>query len=269
MNDTYPDDHDRMIGIEENHDIAVRILFKDISGTNMYCSDDASEEIRRRLSAEDHPERGIHFIDTGNYHYMSRIFTSFIDEEYDLVMFDHHTDMQDTAFGGILSCGSWVKEILEKDDHLRSVLVIGPPVAAEGGTPESVNTEKGTYTGWRYYGKKGSVTDGGHREASDTGETADILQAADISQIAEIPLYISVDKDILDRSECITNWDQGELTLDELGKLIRTVASGRRIIGADICGGISVNDPEYVYGTDMKNTASDKFLYELLLRMMR
>ena len=54
---------------------------------------------------------GIHFIDSGDYHYISKIMTDFIKEPFTLVLIDHHTDMQDASLGGdILSCGNWAKK---------------------------------------------------------------------------------------------------------------------------------------------------------------
>ncbi|MCR4589980.1 MAG: hypothetical protein K5668_04110 [Lachnospiraceae bacterium] len=53
----------------------------------------------------------------------------------------------------------------------------------------------------------------------------------------ERPLYISVDKDVLSEELCPTNWDQGEMTVEELTRHIRSESEGRRILGLDICGG--------------------------------
>jgi arginase family enzyme len=49
-------------------------------------------------------------------------------------------------------------------------------------------------------------------------------------------LYISIDKDALSPVYAATNWDQGTLTLDALKDSITTLASGRKILGIDICG---------------------------------
>ena len=51
---------------------------KDISGTNAYCDDSAREEILGRLAGDLDDDgrsfaRGIHFIDNGNYHYITAI----------------------------------------------------------------------------------------------------------------------------------------------------------------------------------------------------
>ena len=50
------------------------------------------------------------------------------------------------------------------------------------------------------------------------------------------PVYISIDKDVLDPSSAITNWDQGSLTLSELEQLLAVVFRQERVIGIDICG---------------------------------
>ena len=90
----------------------IRVDLSDLPGTDMYCSEEASEEIRIRL--ERYSPRGIHFIDNGNYHYMTLFFTEKIREPFSLVLFDHHTDMQKPMMEGMLSCGSWAGELLKK-----------------------------------------------------------------------------------------------------------------------------------------------------------
>lgn len=238
MNDTYPEDLAGILFKAGICDNPVRISMKDVEGRNMYCDDEAYRIIRERLSGIVAPASGIHLIDTGNYHYLSRVFTSFIDEPYDLLLVDHHTDMQEASFGGLLSCGSWAREVLEKDEHLGTLTVIGPEKFEEGGE-ETMLTEAGRkLTGCVYRGR---------------GFTGDVF-----------PLYISVDKDVMNRSECITNWDQGDLTLDELSKLLEGLAYGRRVIGADICGGLSESDPGYTDEIRSGNMSSDMKLLMIL-----
>lgn len=53
-------------------------------------------------------------------------------------------------------------------------------------------------------------------------------------------VYLSIDKDVLDPRDVSTDWEQGQLRLDELLAGIRDIASAARIIGADVCG-----DPAY------------------------
>ena len=237
LNETYPEDMPEILGLSESDDCE-RLSLKDISGRNMYCTDEAYDEIRKRLSEYPSPEMGIHFIDTGNYHYMSRIYTSFINEKYDLVLIDNHNDMQRAGLGDILSCGSWALDVLEKDDNLSSLYVYGPSVyEADGENADTVISGKNV-TGRVYRGK--GFEEGTH------------------------PVFLSVDKDVLETSECVTNWDQGNLTFEELKLLIDCCISGRKLIGADICGGISETDPGCTGDTLYENAGSDRRLTSVI-----
>ena len=105
-----------------------------IVGTDCYCDDDAIKEINELIdNAEcDIENRGnstnvptIHFFDNGNYHYMSKLWTDRVQEPFTLIVFDHHPDMQPPRFGGILSCGSWVKEVLDNNKFIQNAIIIG------------------------------------------------------------------------------------------------------------------------------------------------
>ena len=103
-----------------------------IVGTDCYCDDEAVKEINELIdsakrdsskSAGFIPE--IHFFDNGNYHYMSKLWTDRLQELFTLIVFDHHPDMQPPRFGGILSCGGWVKEVLDKNKFIQNAIIIG------------------------------------------------------------------------------------------------------------------------------------------------
>lgn len=61
---TYPE------GVEKKAKNLKRIDMSDISGTDMYCSREAEQEIRNRLKP--YGPQGIHFLDNGNYHYVTK-----------------------------------------------------------------------------------------------------------------------------------------------------------------------------------------------------
>ena len=50
------------------------------------------------------------------------------------------------------------------------------------------------------------------------------------------PVYISVDKDVLNKESALTNWDQGSLSLNELEELLTFILRKQDVIGIDICG---------------------------------
>ena len=79
-----------------------------INGTNGYCDESALAILKEKVQAI--KAEGIHFIDSGNYHYISHLWLEKIVEDFILVVFDHHSDMMRPAFGDILSCGSWLME---------------------------------------------------------------------------------------------------------------------------------------------------------------
>ncbi|MCR4618228.1 MAG: arginase family protein [Lachnospiraceae bacterium] len=193
----------------------------DISGTDMYLDDEAHKKISLLIkdSSPSSPASGIHLIDSGNYHYMSRVFTELIDEPYELIFFDNHTDMKPAMFD-MLSCGSWAGEVLEKDENLRRMVVIGPPQKSIDELPgEILGNPKLSFMSREKCEKIRDLGDFIKRETTDT-----------------VPLYLSIDKDVLSKSEVDTNWDQGSMSLDTLAFAIDEICKGRKLIGADICG---------------------------------
>lgn len=111
-------------GIEADSKEVCRMNMSDIEGTNLYCSKEAEEEIRKRLKEKG--PHGIHFIDNGNYHYMTKFFVEKIRRPFSLILFDYHSDMQEPMMKELTSCGSWVREIMEKNHYLEQIILIGP-----------------------------------------------------------------------------------------------------------------------------------------------
>lgn len=187
---------------------------KDIQGTNCYCDQEAEEEIKERLRniAPD----GVHFIDSGNCHYASKIWIDKLKEEFELLVFDHHTDMQAPVFGDILSCGGWIKTALDSNPLLKKVYLMGPPLE------EARKIEEAYYNGRLVWLDEERLKNPSLlRECLGKGGPG---------------LYISIDKDILSSSFAVTNWDQGNTELEVLLACMEEAAALRRIIGIDICG---------------------------------
>ena len=196
---------------------------RNIPGTNCMCDDDAIAQIREKIRAnalemakpagdndcEEYFAKGIHFIDSGNYHYMSAIITDMIKEPFSLVVLDHHPDMQPPMFGDILSCGGWVMKVIENNPNVRDVHVIG----ADRELIDKLDIDDAKLV--KFY------------DVSDVRESLPETQC---------PVFLSIDKDVIRREELVTNWDQGEMTKDELLKFIKELFNSREVIGVDICG---------------------------------
>ncbi|MBQ9400092.1 MAG: arginase family protein [Bacteroidales bacterium] len=177
--------------LEEGFDGPVTDL-SGLLGTNCYCTPEAEREITSALA--DYGPEGIHLTDTGDYHYLSLFWMRKIEEDFSLILFDHHSDDQAGAFGnGMLTCGSWVGVARESLEHMKADLWIGGP------------------------------------------EEPDYASVLDNDR----PVYLSIDLDVLSRTFAVTDWDQGDMSPGELIHIISRIASRHRIIGIDICGGIT------------------------------
>ena len=254
--------------------------FTTLSGTNGFCDDAAADEIRRRIA--DFPARGLHFLDNGNYHYLTRFWCEKITEDFALVVYDHHVDLRKPVFPGLMSCGSWIRDVLLQNSHCRAVLIIGPEraqadiierelqslvvednfsdesvsgTAAEprmiadsavhDRTPSASDVNLPAHT-WTFMCREGDdqplCSSTPVRVSCFTEE--DILDGRAARELPHIldelrlPVYISIDKDVLSRKVLRTNWDQGIMTEAEFRhELDRfTMDPDIHILGTDICG---------------------------------
>ena len=252
-----------------------------IVGTDCYCDDDAIKEINELIdNAESNskcecdsiienrgnstndiaPQPGIHFFDNGNYHYMSKLWTDRVQEPFTLIVFDHHPDMQPPRFGGILSCGGWVKEVLDNNKFIQNAIIIGV---------------------------KNELVETIREELSQSGESSILEKVTFIkeSELSTLPsiiysdsvnvfssnLYISIDKDALSPAYAATNWDQGSLTLDALKDCITALTTNRKILGIDICGerahDFEGNEYHTVQEADSLNSELNRELVEFLQKI--
>lgn len=246
-----------------------------INGTDCYCDDDAQAEINRLMNltlenvghstknnawnnAEiDTALPGVHFFDNGNYHYNSKLWTDRIQEPFDLVIFDHHPDMQPPRFEGILSCGGWVKEVLDNNPFIRNIVLIG--VADH--LIEEIKSEPSTEFE-KYATRVTFIPESALREDG----TNTIIEA--LATLKTQSVYISIDKDALSLNDTVTNWDQGSLSFAQLEQVLRTLFVSHKILGVDICGE-RANNQDYADGMDegtadaMNNVVNSK-LFNLL-----
>lgn len=184
---------------------------RDLEGTRCYLDDNSKEQLLERMEAAS--LNGIHFIDSGNYHYLSLLWLSQIKEDFSLILFDHHPDDQPPSFGAITSCGGWVLEATETLPHLKNVYTFG------------------------------------------VGEMPNVSEIS-----TAIPLYVSIDKDVLSTEYAITDWDQGDMSLDEMKNILNNLLSDRRLIGVDICG----DSGEYAQSGACINNQTNQTLFDFL-----
>ncbi len=206
MTDAY--EHQSFYNNKENIEI---LDCRDLDGTRCYLDDFSKEELVRRI--KDFGYTGIHFIDSGNYHYLSLLWLMKIDQDFNLILFDYHPDNQPPSFGQITSCGGWVLEAEETLSHLKNVFTYG------------------------------------------------VDEGIAINQIpTDLPLYISIDKDILSTIDAITDWDQGNMTLSQMIEMLNELFENHEILGVDICG----DSGEYAESGAFLNNQTNQTLFDFL-----
>ena len=189
---------------------------KSLEGTRCYLDDLAKDALIERLVP--FGADGIHFIDSGNYHYLSLLWLMKVDVNFNLVLFDHHPDNQPPSFGMITSCGGWVLEATETLPHLKKVYTYG------------------------------------------VGEEVPVSEIP-----TDLPLYISIDKDVLRTADSLTDWDQGDMTLSQMLEMLRELCANHKIIGVDICGDAGENAADAGQINNLTNVTLFDFLSENIL----
>ena len=227
---------------------AARVEARDIPGTNCYCDEDAMNAIRSRIAPYSSGE--IHFIDSGNYHYMTRIWLGKIQQPFRLLVFDNHTDMQPPAFGGLLSCGGWIAAALEELTNLRQVILIGPDENAYSQVDERLRKKV------VFLSRETLLT---MKEEEICGFLKNVMMDS------ELPVYLSVDKDVLSSKEVSTAWSQGDMKLVTLLAGVETMlecgkSNEGRLLGVDICGEADVKGIHDNDGNDRANLQLMKLL---------
>ena len=208
----------------------------DLSGCNCYCDAEASDRIRKEIQA--FTGKGLHFIDSGNYHYMTRLWLEKLQIPFRLLVFDNHTDMQPPAFGGLLSCGGWIAASLEELPLLQEVILVGPDEEAYTQVEPDLQ-QKVLFLS---------------REKLST-MTAEEKVGFFNNLSEDLPLYVSVDKDVLCKGDASTTWSQGDMHLSELMSFLELVLERQNILGMDVCGECDLDSCSEDFLNDHANEA--------------
>ena len=170
--------------------------FTGLEGSCCYCDAQARKKLE---DAFPNPLPRLRWLDSGDYHYLSHLLALRETKPFHLVLLDNHPDNQYPAFEGVLSCGSWVKEMQEGNPWVRDVVTIGPE-GCENEIPQEWLEKR-------------------------RGER----------------VYVSLDKDIMDKAYARTDWTQGGHTLEDVKKELGKLAERMEIVAVDICGELALS----------------------------
>lgn len=188
----------------------------DILHTNGFCEEGSLREIRKRILREG--VGPLTFIGNGNYHYVSYLLLEQIKQPFSLVLFDHHADMMECE--SLISCGSWVRAALQDFPALQKIVIIG------------VNQEDYNMPQSSFHKRVLMIPE----EKLRTVPLNILYNEIRSFLRKENNIYISIDKDVLYRTEAMTNWDQGSLSLVQLHLFLENLAQQYAVLGMDVCG---------------------------------
>jgi arginase family enzyme len=194
----------------------------------------------RELAPALDPAPRLVFMGSGDYHHVSYLLIErlrTLGRKIQIVVFDNHPDNMRYPFG--IHCGSWVWHV-SRLPFVARVHVVGIT---------STDVEDGhlweNHLGPLYSGKVmywcvqrnlRVMKLFGIRRSRTFASIADLLKEF-VAAVADEPIYLSIDKDVLSPDVVQTNWDQGVMTLEELTSGIQALLG--RIIGSDVCGEVS------------------------------
>jgi arginase family enzyme len=223
-----------------------RLDLKKMESVCRFCDHASFARIREKLSRN--PFRKIAFLGSGNYHYVSFALVSKIKTPFTLVLFDHHTDLMDEPSPSLISCGGWVRNVLDTLPNLIKVLIIG----ADGNLTTSRENR---------YGSRVELIPN-HR-----------LREEEERILKEIPtrsIYLSIDKDALSPHDASTDWDQGKMRIGKMLKIVEALSRSHRIVGADVCGEASLGETlSETVAAKEKNDLANRRILKALLALVR
>ena len=174
-----------------------------------------------------------------------------------VVVFDQHPDWDMTS--PVACCGSWVNAAL-KWPNIKKIVVIGAGDEDLGGH----HLLRGNTTALRNgrleiypatFARSMTLSRRTRRLRCATQrdgvvhwKTVEAMGWPELIShvVAGLPtreVYISVDKDCLSAHDAISNWDTGELKLDDVCAAIKRLGREREIVGADVTGEWSAGQP--------------------------
>ncbi len=212
------------------------------------CRRQTRQSFERQLRAD-----GAHrltFYGSGDFHHLTFSRLKFQREPLSVVVFDQHPDWDVTS--PLPCCGSWVNDALALP-HVERIIVIGAGSEDLGGVQlwrgnhaalasGRLEIYPATLPSSLWPGKQLQLQCGLRQNGQMNWHTVQQLGIETIlkSVVSRLPpsrrVYISVDKDCLMPPYATSNWDAGELSLEEVCRGIHLLKEQCELVGADVTG---------------------------------
>ncbi len=208
------------------------------------CSMSALRAFERELVPKMPAGQHFTFMGSGDFHHLSLPLIAQSVSSFDavqVIVFDNHPDNMRFPFG--VHCGSWVWRVASLP-QVAQVHVVGITSGDIGASHAWENHLRPLYRGRVCYWSTGVDVRWAKRmrlsHSVRSFDSTEALMAAFIAHQSTLstPVYLSIDKDVLDSAEAMSNWDQGKLRVTDIIDTIESVRE--RMIGGDVTGEISV-----------------------------
>jgi hypothetical protein len=183
---------------------------------------------------------------SGDFHHVTLTLLRRLTVPFNLLILDKHPDWMRRV--PVIHCGTWLAHALRLPS-LRRVFHVGGDLDFDNAFrwlapwDELRSGRVAVFPAVRRFerGRWATVAHKPLRADAETPATPDRLDDLLFpyrEELASVPLYVTIDKDVLRPSEAVVNWDSGHMTLAEAQAVTAAFAdaAGGRLAGVDLVG---------------------------------
>ncbi len=178
----------------------------------------------RRATGHASRTRSIFLLGSGDFHHLTLLWLQTMTAPYFLVIFDNHFDC--SAIGPKYHCGNWLYHAARLE-FCRRILHCGATERPGIGA---------TWFGTDYLRSKGKWTAMSGRDLGTAGGVQQFADTLAVENPTRLPIYVSIDKDVLSPEYAPGDWDNGQLAVADLRAMVTDLFRAYVLCGADITG---------------------------------
>lgn len=211
-------------GLERHFETGVVGLTDLRNSLQFYADSHGLMECARRLGPYASHYPNFYMLGSGDFHHLTLLILEMLATPFLLIIFDNHTDC--SFLFPKFHCGNWMYHAARLP-NCRKVIHIGStegcgPVARQMGLSTLVRT--------------GSVSMMPGAECGETAWRERLASLLEDPALKGVPVYVSIDKDVLKGAESPGDWDNGVMEAAVLKGMLHMIAGRFSFAGADITG---------------------------------
>jgi hypothetical protein len=202
-------------------------------------------DLSQRLEAAKDTGPKLTFVGSGDFHHVTLALLRRIEEPFNLLVIDNHPDwVRGVPF---LHCGTWLNHAVrlpnvrhvyhaggdsDFDNHYRWLAPWPHLRSGKIRVFPAIRQFQGAL--WRFVPQ---TTLRAVPSIPFTPMMLGVRLRHCRDELADLPLYVTLDRDVLRQEDAVVNWDSGHLGLAELLPLVETLSQfNPRLLGADVVG---------------------------------